>query len=467
MGWDTKEQVPKHASQTDYKQGFGGKFGVQKDRQDKAAVGYEVHSDLQKHESQTDYKKGFGGKFGIQSDRQDRSAAGFEYHEQLAKHESQLINKGIDKSNNQTRGEEPERAPVAQKERSPAPERARASDLRARFEKMSAAEPDDRVAAERERRKREDQALQEQQRREEEERQRRIDKQWQQQEAENPVDEERQRAEVDANERTYLQNQNKRRSGGPAPGAVAIMPGVARAAAISEEPPRNAPELPMSPPPAAPVAVLPHIGSGVSHLSMGAAASHPPAFVPTASIPAARELRRLPSSDDELNNDGEWDEDESASQRKSQTSRSLSFNPAAGDSNKTPTAYAPPPAPAATAAAPQRYDVVPGDDDEMDMTSAAPPPALASRYDMPPCEEPPVAPQQPHGDPLKGPAHPLDASHGLTAVAIYDYQKSDDDEISFEPDDIITNIEQIDAGWWRGVCNGQYGLFPANYVELK
>lgn len=26
---------------------------------------------------------------------------------------------------------------------------------------------------------------------------------------------------------------------------------------------------------------------------------------------------------------------------------------------------------------------------------------------------------------------------------------------------------QIDAGWWRGVCNGQYGLFPANYVELK
>jgi len=23
-----------------------------------------------------------------------------------------------------------------------------------------------------------------------------------------------------------------------------------------------------------------------------------------------------------------------------------------------------------------------------------------------------------------------------------------------------------DEGWWQGSCNGQYGLFPANYVEL-
>lgn len=41
-----------------------------------------------------------------------------------------------------------------------------------------------------------------------------------------------------------------------------------------------------------------------------------------------------------------------------------------------------------------------------------------------------------------------------------------EDEISFDPDDIITNVEQIDEGWWQGECNGRYGLFPANYVEL-
>ena len=49
------------------------------------------------------------------------------------------------------------------------------------------------------------------------------------------------------------------------------------------------------------------------------------------------------------------------------------------------------------------------------------------------------------------------------------YNLSEDDtEISFDVDEIITNIEQIDEGWWRGVrqIDGSYGLFPANYVEL-
>jgi cortactin len=76
---------------------------------------------------------------------------------------------------------------------------------------------------------------------------------------------------------------------------------------------------------------------------------------------------------------------------------------------------------------------------------------------------------------------------GLSAIALYDYQADADDEISFDPDDIITNIEmvsifyrvlnsqllilnfnlQIDEGWWRGECKGQVGLFPANYVQLQ
>uniref|UniRef100_A0A671SEZ4 Drebrin-like protein B n=1 Tax=Sinocyclocheilus anshuiensis TaxID=1608454 RepID=A0A671SEZ4_9TELE len=44
---------------------------------------------------------------------------------------------------------------------------------------------------------------------------------------------------------------------------------------------------------------------------------------------------------------------------------------------------------------------------------------------------------------------------------------SDDTEITFNPDDIITGIEIIDEGWWRGYSpDGHYGMFPANYVEL-
>ena len=37
---------------TDYKDGFGGKYGVQNDRQDKSAVGWDHQETVQKHESQ-------------------------------------------------------------------------------------------------------------------------------------------------------------------------------------------------------------------------------------------------------------------------------------------------------------------------------------------------------------------------------------------------------------------------------
>ena len=36
-----------------------------------------------------DYSQGFGGKFGVQKDRQDKSAAGWDHVEKVDKHESQ------------------------------------------------------------------------------------------------------------------------------------------------------------------------------------------------------------------------------------------------------------------------------------------------------------------------------------------------------------------------------------------
>uniref|UniRef100_A0A4W4G074 SH3 domain-containing protein n=1 Tax=Electrophorus electricus TaxID=8005 RepID=A0A4W4G074_ELEEL len=68
---------------------------------------------------------------------------------------------------------------------------------------------------------------------------------------------------------------------------------------------------------------------------------------------------------------------------------------------------------------------------------------------------------------IDSPSYEYGEDLGVTAVALYDYQAAGDDEISFDPDDIITNIEMIDEGWWRGVCRGAYGLFPANYVEVR
>jgi len=58
-------------------------------------------------------------------------------------------------------------------------------------------------------------------------------------------------------------------------------------------------------------------------------------------------------------------------------------------------------------------------------------------------------------------------SYGTCAVALYDYQASDETEISFDPGQIISHIDQIDPGWWQGLGpQGNYGLFPANYVEI-
>jgi cortactin len=73
----------------DAAKGFGGKFGVQKDRQDKAAKGFDYQAKVEKHESQKDYAKGFGGKYGVQKDLQDKSAEGWDYQAQREQHASQ------------------------------------------------------------------------------------------------------------------------------------------------------------------------------------------------------------------------------------------------------------------------------------------------------------------------------------------------------------------------------------------
>lgn len=52
--------------------GYGGKFGIEKDRMDQSAVGHDYMVKLEKHESQKDYSTGFGGKFGVQTDRVDK-----------------------------------------------------------------------------------------------------------------------------------------------------------------------------------------------------------------------------------------------------------------------------------------------------------------------------------------------------------------------------------------------------------
>ncbi|XP_044287831.1 abl interactor 2 isoform X5 [Varanus komodoensis] len=50
-------------------------------------------------------------------------------------------------------------------------------------------------------------------------------------------------------------------------------------------------------------------------------------------------------------------------------------------------------------------------------------------------------------------------------VAIYDYTKDKEDELSFQEGAIIYVIKKNDDGWYEGVMNAVTGLFPGNYVE--
>ncbi|CAO3565729.1 unnamed protein product [Mortierella alpina] len=54
-----------------------------------------------------------------------------------------------------------------------------------------------------------------------------------------------------------------------------------------------------------------------------------------------------------------------------------------------------------------------------------------------------------------------------SAVALYDYNAGEPNEISFVEGDVLTSIEFVTDDWWSGTSTqGTNGLFPSNYVEL-
>lgn len=58
-------------------------------------------------------------------------------------------------------------------------------------------------------------------------------------------------------------------------------------------------------------------------------------------------------------------------------------------------------------------------------------------------------------------------SGGKEAVAQYDYERAEENELELHEGEHITNIDMIDDDWWMGQNNrGETGLFPSNYVEL-
>lgn len=64
-------------------------------------------------------------------------------------------------------------------------------------------------------------------------------------------------------------------------------------------------------------------------------------------------------------------------------------------------------------------------------------------------------------------ADPRSQVSGKTALALYDYEKAEDNEIGLRDGEKVIDIDMVDEDWWMGKNEkGEVGLFPANYVEL-
>uniref|UniRef100_A0AC35TP39 Cytoplasmic protein NCK1 n=1 Tax=Rhabditophanes sp. KR3021 TaxID=114890 RepID=A0AC35TP39_9BILA len=57
-------------------------------------------------------------------------------------------------------------------------------------------------------------------------------------------------------------------------------------------------------------------------------------------------------------------------------------------------------------------------------------------------------------------------SDGNKGIALYNYEPARDDELALTKNELVTIIEKMEDGWWKGkVSGGKVGWFPSNYVN--
>ncbi|XP_077449609.1 src substrate protein p85-like isoform X2 [Stigmatopora argus] len=403
VGHDYVAGVQQHSSQKDAAKGFGGKFGVERDRIDESAVGFEYKGKVQQHTSQKgkwrlkdsgfqnvpfltrrryvipDYSKGFGGKYGVEKEKVDKSAVGYDYKGLTEKHQSQ---KDYSAGFGGRYGVQSERMDKVSSKMTLCDRLKKLRCFRLGFLSKSASGFSD------------------------------MDSPISAYEKTQPIEasganagklkarfenlakaaeaEDRRRAEEEQSRRKEREKREQRE--------------LERGRQKSQEE-----QLSLTTVPEAPLEFEQNLPEE-----------------PTPELPA--QLKRC---------DDEAPETELCSQSFSQTD--LETPPMYDQVANKVDDYE---AEAAWLSPPPTSIVVEGPDDNEEICEP-PPPTWSATDDY------------------------EDLSGGVQALAVYDYQGEDVDEISFNPDDIITNIEMIDEGWWKGCCHGRTGLFPANYVQLK
>nr|XP_021525405.1 src substrate cortactin isoform X4 [Aotus nancymaae] len=413
VGFEYQGKTEKHASQKDYSSGFGGKYGVQADRVDKSAVGFDYQGKTEKHESQRDYSKGFGGKYGIDKDKVDKSAVGFEYQGKTEKHESQKdYVKGFGgKFGVQT--DRQDKCALGWDHQEKLQLHESQKDYKTGFGGKFGVQSE-----------RQDSAA----------------------------------VGFDYKEKLAKHESQQDYSKGFGGKYGVQKDRMDKNASTFEDVAQVSSAYQKTVPVEAVTSKTSNIRANFENLAKE----------------KEQEDRRKAEAERAQRMAKERQEQEEARRKLEEQARAKTQTPPSS----------PPPQPAE-----ERLPTSPIYEDaasfkaEMNYRGPVSGPDPEPVYSLEAADYREAGSQQ-------GLAYAAEAVYesaevpgrypaedstydeyehdlGITAVALYDYQAAGDDEISFDPDDIITNIEMIDDGWWRGVCKGRYGLFPANYVELR
>ncbi|XP_060774731.1 abl interactor 2b isoform X4 [Neoarius graeffei] len=104
--------------------------------------------------------------------------------------------------------------------------------------------------------------------------------------------------------------------------------------------------------------------------------------------------------------------------------------------------------------------------EELAFVDSAPPPPPPEDYEDEEGDEDEESAVVEYSDPYAEEDPPWAPRNYLEkVVAIYDYTRDKEDELSFQEGAIIYVIKKNDDGWFEGVMSGTTGLFPGNYVE--
>ncbi|KAG0083159.1 hypothetical protein BGZ92_011030, partial [Podila epicladia] len=60
---------------------------------------------------------------------------------------------------------------------------------------------------------------------------------------------------------------------------------------------------------------------------------------------------------------------------------------------------------------------------------------------------------------------PEDTDPFIVVRALYPYHSEDTTALSFQENDLIQVVAQLESGWWYGFCHDARGWFPSNFVE--